>query len=236
VTAQFFSLPELNAEIHVLLAELNERALQKLDGSRRSRFVELDQPALKALPPRPYEYAQWKSAKVHPDYHIEIEHAYYSVPYKHIGQRVEARISARMIEIFHNRRLIASHVRQFKRGARSTHDAHRPQKHRAIVDLTIARLLERARHIAPAVATVLTEQFNRRRHPEEALRHALGILRLAEDFSPAQLATACERAVMLKSYSYRSVRALIAAPANDPGDERQLSLVHDNVRGPDYFH
>jgi transposase len=233
---QFFSLPQLNVEIQSLLAELNDRALQKLDGSRRSRFLELEQPALKALPQRPYEYAQWKCAKVHPDYHIEIEHAYYSVPYKHIGQRVEARISARMIEIFHSRQLIASHARLFKRGARSTFDAHRPHKHRAIVDLTIARLLERAQRIAPAVLTVLTEQFKRRRHPEEALRHALGILRLAEDFSPAQLTAACERAVSLQSYSYRSVRALITTPATDPGEDRQLSLVHDNVRGPDYFH
>lgn len=82
---QFFSFSELNAAVAALLVELNDRAFQKLDGSRRSRFIELDRPALKALPPRAYEYAQWKCAKVHPDYHIEIEHAYYSVPYKHIG-------------------------------------------------------------------------------------------------------------------------------------------------------
>ena len=43
---QFFSLAELNAAIDALLIELNERAFQKLDGSRRSRFVELDRPAL----------------------------------------------------------------------------------------------------------------------------------------------------------------------------------------------
>lgn len=114
---QFFSLAELNAAIEKLLIELNERPFQKLDGSRRSRFIELDRPALKALPPRPYEYAQWKLAKVHPDYHVEVDHAYYSVPYKHIGERVEVRLSARMIEIFAKRQLIASHVRLFKRGA-----------------------------------------------------------------------------------------------------------------------
>jgi transposase len=96
---RFFSLTELNAAIDSLRTELNERAFQKLDGSRRSRFIELDRPALKALPARAYEYAQWKCAKVHPDYHIEVEHAYYSVPYQHIGARVEVRVSARMIEI-----------------------------------------------------------------------------------------------------------------------------------------
>lgn len=233
---QFFSLAELNAAIDELLIELNERPFQKLEGSRRSRFEELDRPALKALPPRAYEYAQWKLAKVHPDYHIEVEHAYYSVPYKHIGQRVEVRLSARMIEIFAQRQLIASHVRAFKRGARATLDAHRPANHRAIVDTTIERLMQRAQAIAPCVAQVLAEQFNRKRHPEEALRAAQGILRLASDFSPEKLAAACERAIAFKACNYRAVRALITTPPTEPGESRQLSLVHENVRGPEYFH
>jgi transposase len=233
---QFFSLPELNAAIDELLIELNDRPFQKLDGSRRSRFVELDRPALKALPARAYEYAQWKLAKVHPDYHIEVEHAYYSVPYKYIGQRVEVRVSARMLEVFAKRQLIASHVRLFKRGARATLDAHRPANHRAVIDTTIERLIARAEAIAPSVAQVLREQFNRKRHPEEALRVAQGILRLASDFSPQQLAAACERAITLKACNYRSVRAFILTPQTESGDTRQLSLVHENVRGPEYFH
>ena len=233
---QFFSLAELNTAINELLIELNDRAFQKLEGSRRSRFEELERPALKALPPRAYEYAQWKLAKVHPDYHIEVEHAYYSVPYKYIGQRVEVRLSARMIEIFAQRQLIASHMRLFKRGARATLDAHRPANHRAIIDTTIERLMQRAQAIAPSVAQVLAEQFNRKRHPEEALRVAQGILRLAQDFSPQQLAAACERAILLKACNYRAVRALITTPPTESGESRQLSLVHENVRGPEYFH
>jgi transposase len=233
---QFFSLTELNAAIDELLVECNERPFQKLDGSRRSRFIELDQPALKTLPPRAYEYAQWKCAKVHPDYHIEVEHAYYSVPYKYIGERVEVRITARMIEIFAQRQLLAAHLRLFKRGARATLDAHRPANHRAVIDTTIERLLARAAAISPAVAHVLRDQFNRKRHPEEALRVAQGILRLAQDFSPEKLAAACEHAVRLKACSYRSVRALIITPPTEPGESRQLSLVHENVRGSDYFH
>lgn len=92
------------------------------------------------------------------------------------------------------------------------------------------------RTIAPAVACVLREQFNRKRHPEEALRVAQGILRLAQDFSPEKLAAACERAIKLKACSYRSVRAFITTPQTDSGESRQLSLVHENVRGSDYFH
>ena len=232
---QFFSLAELNSAIAALLIELNERPFQKLDGSRRSRFMELDQPALQSLPVRAYEYGQWKCAKVHPDYHIELAHAYYSVPYQHIGAQVQVRITARMLEIFLKAELIATHPRLFKRGARSTLDAHRPHKHRAVIDTSVARLIERAHRISPAVAAVLTAQFNRRCHPEEALRSAQGILRLAEDFSPTQLAAACERALKLNACTYKNVRVLITLPTTDSGSPCQLPLLHENVRGPDYF-
>lgn len=97
-------------------------------------------------------------------------------------------------------------------------------------------MLARAATIGPAVAQVLTEQFNRKRHPEEALRVAQGILRLAQDFSPGQLLAACERALKLNACSYRSLRALITTPPTESGESRQSSLVHENVRGPDYFH
>jgi transposase len=232
----FFSLAELNAAIAELVIELNNQPFQKLEGSRRSRFRELDAPALTPLPDRAYEYAQWKYAKVHPDYHIEVERAYYSVPYRYIGRRVEVRITARMVEIFAEQRLIAAHARLFCRGARSTLDTHRPHQHRAIIETTIERLLERAQAIGPAVGAVLKAQFQRKLHPEAALRSAQGILRLAHDFTPEALENACERAVALKVFNYRSIRALIKTPAPATDETGQLPLVHDNLRGPDYFH
>jgi transposase len=234
---QFFSLPELNAAIAQLLVEFNDRPFQKLAGSRRSRLLELDRPALQPLPARPYEYAQWKCAKVHPDYHVEVERAYYSVPYRHIGARVEVRLTARMVEIFLHRELLAAHPRLRQRGARSTLEAHRPANHRAVIDTTVERLLARAEAMAPSVAQVLREQFHRKRHPEEALRVAQGILRLAEDFSPAQLVAACRRALELNACSYRSVRTLITTPpTSPPAEQRTAAPLHENVRGSEYFH
>ena len=74
----FFSLAELNAQISLLLHDLNTRAFKKRDGNRASVFAELDQPALKPLPLYAYEFGQWKRAKVHLDYHVEVQHHYYS--------------------------------------------------------------------------------------------------------------------------------------------------------------
>lgn len=230
----FFSLGELNTAIRELLESLNNRPFKKLDGCRRSRFVELEQSALKPLPARAYEFGQWKKAKVHPDYHIQVGQAYYSVPYRLIGESLDVRISSRTVEIFHAGKLVAAHPRAAERGRRSTRDAHRPQRHVAIIENTLARLLERAAAIGPATVEVLAQQAARRKHPEETLRSAQGILRLAQDFTPAGLERACERAVTLRSYSYRAVRTLIETPARARG-QPALDLAHENLRGPEYF-
>ncbi len=231
----FFSLAELNTEIARLLSELNARPFKKMEGSPRSRFEELERAALKPLPAQAYEYAQWKQAKVHPDYHIEVERAYYSVPYRYIGARVEVRVTASTLEIFHRGERIAAHIRATRRGAFTTLAAHRPEPHRAVVEVSHARLLERALAIGPATADLLRIQARLKCHPEQALRSAQGILRLAADFNPARLETACARALMLKAYSYRAVRALITAPAPAPVPQASLPLVHTNLRGPDYY-
>lgn len=231
----FFSLAELNEAISQLLIKLNTRAFKKLAGSRHSHFIELEAPALQALPARAYEFATWRSAKVHPDYHVQVEHGYYSVPYTLIGQQVDVRVTVHMIEIFKDRVSLVRHLRITRRGERRTLAAHRPDKHRAVIDATLTRVVEQAHQIGPATAAVLTEQFKRKQHPEEALRAAQGIVRLAKDFSAAQLEAACVQALSFNITSYRAVRNFILtpAPANEP---RQLSLVHDNVRGPKQLH
>jgi transposase len=229
----FFSLAELNQAIAALLAELNTRPFQRLEGNRLSLFERIERPALRPLPASPYEFAAWKKAKVNLDYHVQIERAFYSVPYQLIGKTVDVRLTARGVEIFHRQRLVAAHARGAERGHFRTDATHRPERHSAVIDLTHEKLMQRAVAIGPATVDVLTQQVQRRRHPEEALRASLGILRLAKDFSPDALERAAERAVALGAFSYRAVRALISNPA--PIEQPALPLAHSNVRGGEYF-
>ena len=99
---RFFSLDELNAAIRECVADLNAKIMRKLGKSRRELLETLDHPALKALPAEPYRYAEWKRARVAPDYHIEIAGHYYSVPSRLIREVVEARITSATVEIFHH--------------------------------------------------------------------------------------------------------------------------------------
>ena len=72
-----------------------------MPGCRHSAFLEMDSPVLKPLPALRYEYAEWKSPRVGIDYHIEVAGHYYSVPYRHVRQQVEARITATTVEAFY---------------------------------------------------------------------------------------------------------------------------------------
>ena len=231
----FFCLGELNGVLRELLERLNTRAFKKIEGNRRSRFEQLERAALRPLPARPYEFGEWKKAKVHPDYHIEVGRAYYSVPYALIGQTVDVRLTASGVEIFHQGRRVAVHARASERGQRHTRRDHRPERHIAVIDRTLAYTVEQARRIGTATVTLIQAQASRRRHPEETLRSAQGILRLARDFNAERLERACERALSLRVYTYRAVRSLIETPES-PARQPALDLPHEHVRGAQYFH
>jgi transposase len=235
---RFFSLAELNQAIAQLISELNQRPFKKLPGNRHSRFMAEEKAHLQPLPVQPYEFATWKKARVHVDYHVEIGKHYYSAPYQLIGKKVEVRLTTRMIELFYRGRLVASHIQSPQPGRFTTLNAHRPPKHHAVIELNHERLRERAQAIGVATAKIIDRQWHAKLHPEQTLRRSLGILRLARDFTPAQLEAACERALRLNVLSYRSIRGLIDAggvvSSVSPPVPAELTA-HDNLRGPAYF-
>jgi hypothetical protein len=95
--------------------------MKKLGVSRRDLFERLDRPALRSLPPTPYAFAGWTDCGVNIDYHIEVAHNYYSVPYQLLHQRVEARRAATTVAVFLKGRRIASHRRMIS-SARTSMD------------------------------------------------------------------------------------------------------------------
>jgi transposase len=108
---------------------LNARPFKKLPGSRQELFDTLDRPALRPLPAQPYEYAEWKLARVNIDYHVEVEGHYYSVPYALVRQQFDVRLSASVVELFAKGKRVASHRRSPHKGRHSTVAAHMPKAH-----------------------------------------------------------------------------------------------------------
>ncbi len=234
----FFNVVEMNAAIFELRREVNDRPMKHLGVSRRELFESLDRPALKPLPSSRFEMATWKECGVNIDYHIAFEHNYYSVPYQFVHQRVEARATSTTVEVFFKSRRVASHPRQFGRGRASTLPEHMPRSHRAHAEWTPSRIVAWAEKTGPAAARVVTEILNGRPHPEQAYRACLGLLRLGKTHGPERLEAACRRAEALHSFSYRTVKNILASgldrvPFDDSGPSPLPA--HDNIRGAAYY-
>ena len=234
----FFSLSELNEAIGELLGELNDRPFQKMEGSRRSHFEEIDRPALRPLPPEPYVFATWKKARVHIDYHVEVEGHYYSVPYKHARAQVDVRLTGSTVEVFLQGRRIASHARSLRRGRHTSVREHMPPSHRHASGWTPERIIRWAVKTGPETARLVARVIEARPHAEQGYRSALGILRLGDAHGPERLEAAAQRALALGCASYRSLASILkngldAQPLT--GDDEPAPLVHENIRGADYY-
>lgn len=237
---RFFSLEEANRAISALLAGLNQRPFKKLPGSRHSVFVELDRPALKALPADRYQYAEWKIARVGIDYHVEIAGHYYSVPYRFARQEVDVRFTAITVEIFHRGSRIAAHARSSLKGRHTTIDAHMTPAHQQVEGWNAKRLLDWAQKIGPNTHATVEHMLGSRRHPQQSYRACLGVLRMGRDYSNPRLEAACSRALALNAANYRSVSSILKngldKQSQTEAAQTTLPLTHSNVRGPEYYH
>ncbi|MDA8182751.1 IS21 family transposase [Acidithiobacillus sp.] len=236
---QFFSLPELNREIRRLLEDLNQRPFKRLPGSRKSTFEALDRPALQPLPAQDYVFAVWKSAKVSIDYHVEYQGRFYSVPYRLAGERVDLRVSARTVEIFHQQQRVASHLREENQGRYTTLTEHMPKAHQRHREWTPGRLLNWALSIGPATRDVVRWQLESKPHPEQGYRSCLGLLSLSRSYEKTRLNAACLRALKVGSPSTRSVKSILQQGLDQVQESppKTASLPeHDNIRGPRYYH
>ena len=235
---RFFSLADLNAAIAVLLEDLNNRPMRHVGKSRRELFEQIERTELSPLPPAPFEYAEWKSAKVHPDYHVEVDGTFYSVPHGLIGRRVDVRLTHRVVEVFHDHKRIASHVRRSQRSGHVTVNEHMPKAHQRYANTTPASLIRQAAGIGANTAILVERMMRDRPHPEQGYRSAFGILSLARRYERNRLEAACERALIINAISYSSVTAILksgldrAPPAAEPV---KPAPPHTNIRGGSYY-
>jgi len=235
----FYSLDEVNEAIRELLPRYNQKRMRKVGKSRDELFRELDLPALRPLPDRPFEIADWEiQIRVGGDYHLCFEQNYYSVPYRYAREEVDVRAGERTVEIFHKHGRIASHLRLKGTGGCSTQKEHMPPAHRAEADTTPAKLREHAELIGPAALELVEKTLAQKPREELGCRSALGVLRLEKEYGRDRLEKACRRALGSRSYSRRSVESILKNKLEElPVAQSELEALpaHQDVRGGDYF-
>jgi transposase len=237
---RFFSLAELNTAIRDCVATINAKVMRRIGKSRKELLETLDRPALAALPDAAYCYAEWKRARVAPDYHIEVAGHYYSAPSKLIREIVEARITSATVEIFHRGERVASHAFSAVRNRHSTTTEHMPSAHRRYAEWTPAKMMIEAAKVGPATVALFEAIMKAKPHPEQGFRSCLGIVGLARSYGVARLEAASQRGNDIGATSYGSIASILKhgldkAYASEPTPDAP-PIRHGNIRGSGYFH
>lgn len=173
---QCFHIEDLNQRIHEKLKEINTIDFQKRPGSRKKVFEEEEKSHLQQLPLTRYKLAEWKTAKVQLNYHIQVERMYYSVPYDYVREQVDIRLTTDLIEVYFKEARMASHKRlNGEVGQFSTNRDHMPDNHRLYLEHNPENNLKWAETIGPSMVRFVTDILEK--NAEKKALNIFGALR-----------------------------------------------------------
>lgn len=152
-------------------------------------FREHEQAALVPLPPEPFTLCEIRPVKVHPDCHLVLAGSFYSVPYRYVGRTLDAHVGERLIQLFANQELVASHERSLGPGEWHTRLEHYPASKATYLERTPERCRHLAVRVGPATQQVVETLLAER--PLDRLRAVQAILRLEETVGRQRLEGAC---------------------------------------------
>ena len=214
------------------------RACRPLDGAAPAAvFAAVEAGALQPLPIRAFELATWSACTVGPDIHVKVGKALYSVPWRLIGQRLDARATWNTVQLFHKGQLVATHARADTR--KRTDLSHYPPEKIAFAMRTPTWCRRRASEIGPGATAVIGSLLEL--GALFRLRSAQGVLGLADKHGAARLEAACVKAIAAGDPSYRTIRGILSAgletepppaPTGDGGAGAHLhgpAALFDNV-------
>lgn len=191
-----------------------QRRHRSLDGAAPyTMFQAVELPAMRPLPAEPFELARWSTPKVGADCHISVAGVLYSVPWRLIGRRVDARLNNRRLEVFADGQLVKSH-RRVERGRQTDYADYPPDKV-AFFMRTPSWCRRRARELGPAISELIDGLLEA--NALHRLRSAQGVIGLAERHGADRLDAACRRALDVGDPTYRTVKGILAAGTETDG-------------------
>ena len=140
-----------------------------------------------------YDTPACSEPKVHPDHHVEVARALYSVPGALVGKRVSARLDSKTVQLPFRGELIKVHARKGP-GGRSTDPADLPTERSAYAMRDISGLLAVGRGHGPAIGAYLAAVLDNPL-PWTKMRQAYRLLGLVKKWGAAKVEAACARAL-----------------------------------------
>lgn len=235
----FYSLAEINHAIRPVLEQLNKQLFKGKDYSRWDLFLSHEKSYLNQLPSKPFIVKKQVSAKVQKNYHVILgeDMHQYSVPYTYVGKQVKISYSCDRVEIYHELQRIATHDRRRSRHSYTTDEKHLAPNHRAVYESRgwdASYFKRQASAIGPQTRIVINRILQSKSFPEQTYNSCLGILRLANKYSPQRLEKASEILADMPKVNYTLVNNILKH-GMDKQDQPELkdykTPEHTNLRG-----
>jgi len=211
----FASLDELNEAIEERVEWINDRTpFRNGPRPRVAWFEEGEAPELMGLPAQRWVPVTWRRAKVHRDWHIQLDTIKYSVPHALAGTDVDVRIIGTQLDILARGAVVATHTRAAQRGSYVTDPAHGPAYYEDFQGLwTRAYFLRQGAKAGPATTAALTRLLDAKKIEAQGFRSCMNILDLGKRAGRQILEAACARLVAdeYRQISYTAVKHAMAA-------------------------
>jgi transposase len=241
---EFHSLYELNKRIIELLEVYNKTMFQKLQGSRKERFIQDEKPFLKQLPQESFIIKHTTTAKVQLNYHVvlgEDKHQY-SVPYQYIGQATKIIYDEQNVEIYIDFHRIATHKRDYRNYGYTTLAEHMPKKHlkyKETLGWDAGYFLLLASKIGESSTAVFKKVLASKDFVEQTYNACIGLKRLSDIYGPGRFESACVRVLNGSKVTYGMIKNILENNLDKQPVGNQLSLFvipeHENIRGPQSY-
>jgi transposase len=186
-------------------------------------FAQEEKAALNQLPAKNYSFCSWITRKVNNNCHLCFDCNFYSVPYEFVEKEVSLQVSDKIIKIYGNNELIATHLRLSGKGNFSTNNAHYPSykiKTKTEFQFTYRRKME---EIGPYALQffdqLLIEQGNYWGKP------IYGILKLKEKYCNEKIEKACMRALTFGSLKYQTIKSICEKGLSNIPIEKNMSSI-----------
>lgn len=156
----------------------------------RDLYEREEKAAMLPPPVEPFDVPLWTDAKVHPDHHIQVRRALYSVPTRYIHQVVRVRADRSLVRIYSRGELVKIHPRK-QPGQRATDPGDYPADKAAYALRSVDGVLDKARKRGEHIG-LFAEKLLGGPLPWARMRQAYALLRLCEKYGTGRVEALCQ--------------------------------------------
>jgi len=238
----FHSAEDINRSFYERLLLLNDKSYKGSPHSRKYFFDTQERSLLGSLPIEPFSLKKVLTLTVQRNYHVQIREykRYYSVPWQHVGKKVQVYYDSRAVEVYLDYERIALHYHSTYTRTYQTLTEHMPPAHLAMQQRngwTKEGLLQQARGlgegIGKAAALILDANF----YVEQNYKSCFGMMMLRNKYGLNRLEAACNRALQGTRVNYQMIKNILEHGLDKQPVTENTHIIptHENIRGKEYY-